>query len=86
MPPRSLINLSHRLLHTMSTPQKLLVTRNVGDQAMSLLKTSSHELVIWPEDSAAPWSWLLENAKGATGICVVGMFKVDEGLLDAGER
>jgi hypothetical protein len=42
------------------------------------------QLVLWPEDSAAPREWVLSNIAGASGIIVVLSDLVNEELLNAG--
>lgn len=44
-----------------------------------------YQIVVWEKDIPPPREWVLENAKGASGICVMMADKVDDSLLDAGK-
>ncbi|KAJ9094270.1 hypothetical protein QFC21_006096 [Naganishia friedmannii] len=66
-----------------SLKHKIVVCRDLGKEAMSLLYSSDHEIVAWEKDSPPPRKWVLENVQGASGICVMMVDKVDESLLDA---
>lgn len=43
----------------------------------------STQITTWPEDSPAPRSWLLEQAAGASALCVMMSDRVDAELLSA---
>ncbi|KAF1846471.1 uncharacterized protein K460DRAFT_281634 [Cucurbitaria berberidis CBS 394.84] len=64
---------------------KVIVTRQLFDEAQRLLDAKKDELEVvqWPSEKPCDRSWLLEHAKGATGILVMLSDKVDEELLDA---
>ncbi|KAF1828988.1 hypothetical protein BDW02DRAFT_602943 [Decorospora gaudefroyi] len=64
---------------------KVLVTRQLIDEAQRLLDAKEEELEIvqWQSEKPCERSWLLENAKGASGILVMLSDKVDEELLEA---
>ncbi|KAL7778698.1 hypothetical protein CFE70_008199 [Pyrenophora teres f. teres 0-1] len=64
---------------------KVVVTRQLIDEAQKLLDAKKEELEIvqWPSEKPCDRSWLLENAKGASGILVMLTDKVDEELLQA---
>ncbi|KAF2129228.1 glyoxylate/hydroxypyruvate reductase-like protein [Dothidotthia symphoricarpi CBS 119687] len=64
---------------------KIVVTRQLFDEAQSLLdaQVGELELVQWQSAKPCDRSWLLENAQGATGILVMLTDKVDEELLTA---
>ncbi|KAI8942833.1 hypothetical protein NX059_000873 [Plenodomus lindquistii] len=64
---------------------KVVVTRQLIDEAQSILDAKKDELDIvqWQSEKPCDRSWLLENAKGATGILVMLSDKVDEELVEA---
>ncbi|RYO06739.1 hypothetical protein AA0119_g2396 [Alternaria tenuissima] len=64
---------------------KVVVTRQLIDEAQRILdaKKEDLEVVQWQSEKPCPRSWLLENAKGASGILVMLTDKVDEELLEA---
>ncbi|GHJ85872.1 hypothetical protein NliqN6_2274 [Naganishia liquefaciens] len=62
---------------------KIVVCRDMGKEAMGILKHSGYELVVWPETTPPPRSWVLDNVKDAAGICVMMADRVDDELLDA---
>ncbi|EDU41909.1 LdhA Lactate dehydrogenase [Pyrenophora tritici-repentis] len=64
---------------------KVVVTRQLIDEAQKLLDAKKEELEIiqWQSEKPCDRSWLLENAKGASGILVMLTDKVDEELLQA---
>ncbi|KAI4913487.1 hypothetical protein J4E90_005204 [Alternaria incomplexa] len=64
---------------------KVIVTRQLIDEAQSLLDAKKEELEVvqWQSEKPCPRPWLLENAKGATGILVMLTDRVDEELLEA---
>ncbi|KAJ4368416.1 hypothetical protein N0V83_006773 [Neocucurbitaria cava] len=64
---------------------KVVVTRQLIDEAQQILdeKKGELEIVQWQSEKPCERSWLLENAKGATGILVMLSDKVDEKLLEA---
>lgn len=88
--------------------RKIVVCRDMGEEAMCLLRQSCHEvsslfwlkqacatphtdrytrqLVVWENSTPPPRSWVLENVKGASGICVMMADKVNNELLDAGKH
>ncbi|KAI4952693.1 hypothetical protein J4E91_003165 [Alternaria rosae] len=63
---------------------KVVVTRQLIDEAQRLLdaKKEDLEVVQWQSEKPCPRPWLLENAKGASGILVMLTDKVDEELLE----
>ncbi|KAH7088751.1 hypothetical protein FB567DRAFT_559402 [Paraphoma chrysanthemicola] len=65
--------------------QKVVVTRQLIDEAQELLdaKKDDLEIVQWKSEKPCDRSWLLENAKGATGILVMLSDQVNEELLQA---
>ncbi|XP_014562698.1 hypothetical protein COCVIDRAFT_83563 [Bipolaris victoriae FI3] len=67
------------------TKTKVVVTRQLIDEAQKLLdaKNESLEIVQWQSEKPCDRSWLLENVNGATGILVMLTDKVDEELLEA---
>ncbi|KAF1955921.1 hypothetical protein CC80DRAFT_535939 [Byssothecium circinans] len=68
----------------MSQKTKVLVTRQLIDEAQKLLDSHTElEIVQWNSEKPASRTWLLENAKGASGFLVMLNDKVDEELLDA---
>ncbi|KAG7528526.1 hypothetical protein FFLO_06082 [Filobasidium floriforme] len=63
---------------------KIVVCRDMGEKAMGLLTASDHEVVVFPgSPDPPPRSWVLENIKGAAGICVMMADKANQELLDA---
>ncbi|KAH7398575.1 hypothetical protein BKA66DRAFT_408009 [Pyrenochaeta sp. MPI-SDFR-AT-0127] len=64
---------------------KVVVTRQLIDEAQRILdaKKDDLEIVQWQSEKPCDRSWLLEHAKGATGILVMLSDKVDEELLEA---
>ncbi|KAI5449812.1 hypothetical protein NCC49_004024 [Naganishia albida] len=68
---------------TSEAKHKIVVCRDMGEDAMGLLQRSGHEIVAWNDASPPPRSWVLDNVKGAAGICVMMADKVDDELLDA---
>ncbi|PSN61654.1 hypothetical protein BS50DRAFT_578194 [Corynespora cassiicola Philippines] len=68
----------------MAQKTKVVVTRSLIDEAQTLLDAHSElEIVQWNSEKPCDRSWLLENAKGATGILVMLSDKVDDELLQA---
>ncbi|KAI9454371.1 hypothetical protein F5148DRAFT_1326706 [Russula earlei] len=66
--------------------RKLLVTRDLGPDTMSLLYAREDlEVVTWPEDRDCERSWLLDNVPGAAGAIVMVTEKIDEEVLERGE-
>ncbi|KAI4704467.1 hypothetical protein J4E81_001533 [Alternaria sp. BMP 2799] len=72
-------------INTNMAKTKVVVTRQLIDEAQRLLdaKKEDLEVVQWQSEKPCPRPWLLENAKGATGILVMLTDKVDEELLEA---
>ncbi|TBU61061.1 hypothetical protein BD310DRAFT_813704 [Dichomitus squalens] len=63
---------------------KVVVCRDLGPDVMPLLLNNPRlDVVVWPHNSACERKWLLENARGASGILVMLSEKVDEELLNA---
>ncbi|KAI9510169.1 hypothetical protein F5148DRAFT_620045 [Russula earlei] len=63
--------------------RKLLVTRDLGPDTMSLLYAREDlEVVTWPEDRDCERSWLLDNVPGAAGAIVMVTEKIDEEVLE----
>ncbi|KAF2248900.1 hypothetical protein BU26DRAFT_519098 [Trematosphaeria pertusa] len=68
----------------MAQRTKVVVTRQLIDEAQRLLDTNTDlEIVQWHSSNPCDRSWLLEHAKGATGVLVMLSDKVDEELLQA---
>ncbi|KAF8531404.1 D-isomer specific 2-hydroxyacid dehydrogenase [Gautieria morchelliformis] len=71
----------------MSPTQKVVIARDIGEQALSILQLEradiSLHLQIWSENVPADRAWLLRQVQGATGLLVTLSEKVDEELLDA---
>ncbi|KAF2688110.1 hypothetical protein K458DRAFT_175532 [Lentithecium fluviatile CBS 122367] len=62
---------------------KVVVTRQLIDEAQRLLDANTDlEIVQWKSEKPCDRSWLLSNAKGATGLLVMLNDKIDEELLD----
>ncbi|KAL4068571.1 hypothetical protein V8B97DRAFT_2024810 [Scleroderma yunnanense] len=56
---------------------KVVVCRNFGPDAMSLLKgTPELDLVVWPDDLGCDRAWLMNNIPDATGVIVTLTDKV----------
>ncbi|KAH7882400.1 hypothetical protein F5I97DRAFT_1909920 [Phlebopus sp. FC_14] len=69
--------------HLTSGPYKVVICRDLGPDAMSLLESNPDlNLVVWTEDRACDRRWLLDNIPGATGVIVMLTDKVDSELLD----
>ncbi|KAF1919897.1 D-isomer specific 2-hydroxyacid dehydrogenase [Ampelomyces quisqualis] len=68
----------------MSKP-KVVVTRQLIDEAQRILEDRKGELEIvqWNSEKPCERAWLLENAKGATGILVMLSDQVNDELLQA---
>ncbi|KAJ9113023.1 hypothetical protein QFC22_006119 [Naganishia vaughanmartiniae] len=66
-----------------ASKHKIVVCRDLGKEAMSLLHNSGHVIVAWEKDTPPPREWVLENVQAARGICVMMADKVDEELLAA---
>ncbi|KAF9020831.1 hypothetical protein BDZ89DRAFT_991671 [Hymenopellis radicata] len=69
----------------MATSQKprVVVSRSLGPDVMPLLTGRGDiEVDMWPHDDSCDRTWLLEHAKGASGILVMVTDKVDAELLD----
>ncbi|KAL5117847.1 hypothetical protein ACEQ8H_004165 [Pleosporales sp. CAS-2024a] len=64
---------------------KVVVTRQLLEEAQETLdgKKSELEIVQWNSEKPCDRSWLLENAKGATGILVMLSDQVNEELVEA---
>ncbi|KAJ8118359.1 hypothetical protein OPT61_g627 [Boeremia exigua] len=64
---------------------KVVVTRNLADEAQTLLDARANELNIvqWRSDQPCERSWLLENVENATALLVMVSDRVDEELLQA---
>lgn len=68
----------------MSTRVKVVLTRNLPEEGAKLLAQDDRiETVAWPEDRPCDRSWLLENARGASGILCMLNDKCDEELIQA---
>ncbi|ORY16995.1 hypothetical protein BCR34DRAFT_75759 [Clohesyomyces aquaticus] len=66
------------------SPRKVVVTRQLIEPAQKLLEAASDlELIQWPTDQPCDRSWLLEQAKGASGILLMLSDKCDKELMDA---
>ncbi|KAL4073536.1 hypothetical protein J3A83DRAFT_2557736 [Scleroderma citrinum] len=62
---------------------KVVVCRNFGPDAMSLLKgTPELDLVVWPDDLGCDRAWLMNNIPDATGVIVTLTDKVNTELLN----
>ncbi|KAI4934726.1 hypothetical protein J4E85_002584 [Alternaria conjuncta] len=72
-------------INTNMAKTKVVVTRQLIDEAQGLLDAKKEELEVvqWQSEKPCPRPWLLENAKGASGILVMLTDKVDEELLEA---
>ncbi|KAH7098119.1 hypothetical protein BKA62DRAFT_623084 [Auriculariales sp. MPI-PUGE-AT-0066] len=68
----------------MSSKHKVVVARNIGSDALGLLRASKDlDVVLWDEEEKrAPREWLLENAKGAEGLLVLLTDAVNDELLN----
>ncbi|TFY51605.1 hypothetical protein EVJ58_g10477 [Rhodofomes roseus] len=63
---------------------KVVVTRNLGAEAMRLLDRSDLDVVAWhSETQPCDKKWLYDNIPGATGILLLFSEKVDQEFLDA---
>ncbi|KAK8866045.1 hypothetical protein IAR55_001196 [Kwoniella newhampshirensis] len=67
---------------------KILVTRHLGQQAMTVLENSGFELIVNPEDAAPSREWVLTNLSDpeVQAVCLMHSQpsdKVDEQLLNA---
>jgi len=63
------------------SPPKIVLTRKVPEQAMTLLH-SQCELTVWEGDQAVPRHWLLEHLSGAEGLYCLLTDPVDTELLE----
>ncbi|KAK4685110.1 hypothetical protein P7C73_g5046, partial [Tremellales sp. Uapishka_1] len=63
---------------------KIVVTRNIGPDAMSLFDSSPFEIVVNPDDAAAPRAWVLKHLADpdVQGICVMHADTVNQEFLD----
>ncbi|KAG8991161.1 Transcriptional regulatory protein sin3 [Tulasnella sp. JGI-2019a] len=62
--------------------RKVLVTRDIGEDAMTIIKNEAElDVIVWPEDRTADRSWILEHIAGCTGIVVMFSDKVDDELV-----
>ncbi|KZP28343.1 D-isomer specific 2-hydroxyacid dehydrogenase [Athelia psychrophila] len=67
----------------MSTPNKVVVCRDIGAEAMGFLRAQPDlELVVWAEDRACDRAWLDANIGGAVGVVVTFSDLVTPELLD----
>ncbi|KAI0036229.1 hypothetical protein K488DRAFT_41696 [Vararia minispora EC-137] len=58
--------------HLSTARRKVVVSRDLGPDAMQLLRDNANlEVVLWPEDRVCDRSWLLENVPGSTGLIVL---------------
>jgi glyoxylate/hydroxypyruvate reductase len=67
------------LLMSGAQKRKIVVTRDIGQKALSLLgelDKNEWEIILWEEDRAAPRSWLEANVPGAEGLLVLLTDKV----------
>ncbi|KZT28001.1 hypothetical protein NEOLEDRAFT_1233354 [Neolentinus lepideus HHB14362 ss-1] len=72
-------------LRTGSGRMKVVVTRDLGPDAMPLLRERKElDLVVWSENRACERAWLLEQIPGAAGVLLMLADKVNEELLDKG--
>ncbi|KAF2738907.1 hypothetical protein EJ04DRAFT_7016 [Polyplosphaeria fusca] len=71
----------------MAQKHKVVVTRQLISEAQTLLEAVPDlDIVQWPSEGPAERSWLLEHAKGASGILLMLSDKCDEELVQtAGE-
>jgi len=78
-----LTNIFDHLNSVMVTKHKVVVCRDLGPDAMPLLRQRSDlELVVWEEDSSCDTQWLLENITGSSGLVVTIQDKVTDELLE----
>jgi hypothetical protein len=68
----------------MSARKKIVVSRDIGSKAMSLLDEldqTEWEIVLWKEKEPASRQWLEQNVPDATGLLVLLTDKVCNELL-----
>lgn len=71
-------------MSNMQSKEKLVVTRNLGPDAMAILQSEQDiDLVVWQEDRACDRGWLLRNARGASALLIMVSDKIDVELLNA---
>ncbi|KAI1797987.1 hypothetical protein LXA43DRAFT_978192 [Ganoderma leucocontextum] len=74
---------SHLSASTMADKLKVVVCRDLGPDVMPLLLNNPQlDVILWPHNKACERKWLLQNARGASGILVMLSEKVDDELLD----
>ncbi|KAH9835360.1 uncharacterized protein C8Q71DRAFT_765493 [Rhodofomes roseus] len=80
---RRITSITAHLQSGMARP-KVVVTRNLGAEAMRLLDRSDLDVVAWhSETQPCDKKWLYDNIPGATGILLLFSEKVDQEFLDA---
>jgi len=63
---------------------KVLITRDVGEEAMAIIRNHKElDIIVWPEDRAAPREWVLQNLKGVSGVLLMLSDRVDEEFVEA---
>ncbi|KAJ9112887.1 hypothetical protein QFC19_000442 [Naganishia cerealis] len=63
--------------------RKIVVCRDLGKDAMTMLNSSGHEIVAWERDTPPSREWVLRNVNGASGVCVMMADAVNDELLEA---
>ncbi|CAG7696506.1 unnamed protein product, partial [Allacma fusca] len=66
----------------MSRPKVYVSRPDIGQAALEMLGNKC-DLIIWPNESPAPRSFLLEKVKGVDGICCMITDNIDAELLEA---
>ncbi|WP_301169783.1 2-hydroxyacid dehydrogenase [Brevibacillus nitrificans] len=64
---------------------KVLVTRQVANEAVSLLETAA-DVEVWKQDEPIPRELLLEKVESSDGILAMLTERIDEELLDRAQR
>ncbi|RNB86569.1 D-glycerate dehydrogenase [Brevibacillus nitrificans] len=64
---------------------KVLVTRQVANEAVSLLETAA-DVEVWKQDEPIPRELLLEKIESSDGILAMLTERIDEELLDRAQR
>ncbi|KAF9525750.1 hypothetical protein CPB83DRAFT_896787 [Crepidotus variabilis] len=77
--------LSHIFSHLNSERLKIVVTRDLGPDVMTILYSESakYEIVLWPGKNACDRKWLLDNVRDALALIVLVTDRIDAEVLDA---
>ncbi|KAF8875237.1 D-isomer specific 2-hydroxyacid dehydrogenase [Infundibulicybe gibba] len=79
---RRLIDIVSHIISNGARP-KLVVTRNLGPDAMLVLQQRNDlDVIVWPEDCVCDRQWLLEQLPGAAGAVTVWSDQVNNEFLD----